>query len=499
MKQYITTAIPYVNGPPHIGHAMDYLLADVWARYQAQQGHEVRFSAGTDEHGTKVANIAAENQQSPQEFVDALVPEFQTMIEKMNVSVTDFVRTTNPDHVRRVQEIWRRLDAAGLIYRDTYTGWYCSGCEAFIAEAEAREADYVCANHQKPLDKIEEENYFLRVSKFTKQIREFAAHHIVPEFRGREILELICDGAQDVSISRPQEKLAWGIPVPGDESQTMYVWIDALSNYITALGYPDDDWSKGFWPANVEVIGKDILRFHAIIWPAILLGLGLELPETLLAHGFVNVDGTKMSKSLGNVIAPDQIIDKFGVDAFRYFFLRHIPTFDDGDYTEEKFLAAYNNELANDLGNLVSRTAKMVQRFANGSTSDPEHFSWDKSSLDKYMTEFRYDLALENIWGLVQHLNRYIDEKKPWELAKKDTIANTHNPVIESTFPVIARNEETKQSSELEGVMSYLVAGLRLLGDVLTPFLPDTATKITEIFGGESITTAPILFPKIEK
>lgn len=473
MKKYITTAIPYINARPHIGHAMDYLLADIWARWQKQQGNEVRFSAGTDEHGTKVEQKAAEAGVAPQEFVDELVPIFQELIKKLNASSTDFIRTTDSDHVARVQEIWKKLDEAGVIYKGTYEGWYCSGCEGFVTENEAKEMNYTCVDHQKPLEKLSEENYYLQVSKFSDQIREFIESAVVPKFRGKEMLDLIKDGAKDVSISRPKDKLSWGISVPGDDSQVMYVWVDALSNYITALGYPDDGWSSDFWPANVEVVGKDILRFHAIIWPAILLGLGLELPKTLLTHGFVNIDGAKMSKSVGNVIDPIEVIDEYGTDAFRYYFVRHIPTFEDGDFTTEKFLAAYNGELANDLGNLVSRTANMTERFADGSTAASEKFSWDTSNYEKNMTDFRFDLAIGNVWELVQGLNRYIDEKKPWEIAKDES-----------------------RKADLAEAMSYLIAGMRKVTELLIPFLPDTAEKISETFGGEQVKSVEILFPK---
>lgn len=472
MKKYITSAIPYVNAKPHIGHAMDYLLADIWARYQTQQGNQVRYSAGTDEHGTKVEQKAREAGVSPQAYVDGLYKSFTNMIDQLNVSVTDFVRTTDADHQRRVQEIWQKLDTAGLIYKDTYEGWYCVGCESFVTETEAKNLDYICPSHQKPLERLSEENYYLKVSQFTEQIRRFNETAIVPAFRGKEILDLIKDGAKDVSISRPKEKLGWGIAVPGDDTQVMYVWVDALSNYITALGYPDKGWAADFWPAAVEVIGKDILRFHSIIWPAILLGLGLELPKKLLVHGFVNADGVKMSKSIGNVIDPTEIIDDYGVEAFRYFFARHIPTFEDGDFTWEKFEAAYNGELANDLGNLVSRTANMLERFREGSTHASEHFSWDKSSFDQHIAEFRFDFALESAWELVKHLNQYIDEQKPWQLAKN-------------------------QPSELDEALGYLVAGLRQLSQLLEPFLPATAAKINDIFGGEKLGKSEILFPKI--
>ncbi|GHU09023.1 methionine--tRNA ligase [Alphaproteobacteria bacterium] len=474
MKKYITTAIPYVNARPHIGHAMDYLLADIWARYQIGQGNEVRYSAGTDEHGTKVAQKAAENGVTPQEYVDGLYKSFTDMMDKLNVSRTDFVRTTDPDHQRRVQEIWRRLDAAGLIYKDTYEGWYCVGCEGFVTETEAKEMNYVCKDHQKPLERLSEENYYLKVSKFTNEIREFNKTAIVPAFRGKEILDLVKDGAQDVSISRPKEKLAWGIPVPGDDTQVMYVWIDALSNYITALGYPDENWSVDFWPADVEVIGKDILRFHSVIWPAILLGLGLELPKKLLVHGFVNADGVKMSKSIGNVIDPMEIIDDYGVEAFRYFFARHIPTFDDGDFTWEKFENAYNGELANDLGNLVSRTASMIKRYTDGTLSTSEQFKYDSTEYDKAMEKFQFNLAIETAWSLVQDLNRYIEENKPWELAKAD-------------------------AKRLSEVLDYLTSGLLKVSTLLHPFIPTTADTIRKTFSGDKVGEISILFPKVYK
>ncbi|MDR2524204.1 MAG: methionine--tRNA ligase [Candidatus Nomurabacteria bacterium] len=475
MKKYITTAIPYLNARPHIGHAMDYLLADVWARHETIGGHEVRMSAGADEHGTKVEQKAREAGVSPQQFVDDLAPTFRVMIAKLNVGVTDYVRTSDPEHARRCQEIWRRLDAAGVIYKSKYQGWYCSGCESFVTETEARAMDYQCPDHQKPLEKVSEENYYLRVSKFTDQIREFVRTAVVPEFRGREILELIKDGAQDVSISRPLEKLAWGVPVPDDDAQVMYVWVDALSNYITALSYPDDDFAADFWPAHVQVVGKDILRFHAIIWPAMLLALGLKLPRTLLAHGFINVDNTKMSKSLGNVVDPIELVEQYGVDAVRYFFLRHIPTFEDGDYTTEKFIAAYNGELANDLGNLVSRLANMIDKYDVPSAwrDSQSRIAAEVAEFHKFMKKFEYHRALETIWTAVQSCNRYIDETKPWALAKTD-------------------------SAEMAQVLNVLWGDIMIIQALLTPFLPDAAAKIRAVFDGDTVQPAPILFPKVD-
>ncbi len=474
MKKYNTTAIPYANATPHIGTAMDYLYGDILLRYYTSQDHDALLSIGTDEHGTKIEQKAIDNNITPQELVDSLQPEFQKMRTALNLDFNHIVnvRTTDPDHVRRVQDIWTKLDEAGVIYKSTYEGWYCSGCESFIPENEAKELNYVCPDHNKPLEKLSEDNYYLKVSQFTDQIREFAANSVVPSWRGKEILELIKDGAQDVSISRPKDKLSWGISVPGDNTQVMYVWIDALSNYITALGYPDSDWQKDFWPANVEIVGKDILRFHAIIWPAMLLALGLELPEKLLVHGFVNVGGSKMSKSIGNVVSPLEIIENYGTDAFRYYFARHIPTFDDGDFTWEKFEAAYNGELANNLGNLVSRTTNMIKKYCDGNIPEITQ-NFGSLSYKSHIEDFKLYLALGEVFLIATGCNEDIDEDKPWEIYKND------------------------DKDKLEEVLGSYVARLVELSDMLQPFLPETAKKIREIFGGDKLPDEiPMLFPK---
>jgi methionyl-tRNA synthetase len=468
-KAYITTAIPYVNARPHIGHAMDYLLADIWARSHGG----ARFSAGLDEHGTKIETKAASEHKSPQAFVDELAPVFKELLKKMNISNTDFIRTTDPKHVERAREIWRKLDAAGVIYKGTYEGWYCAGCEGFVTEEEARKTNYTCPDHHQSLEKVSEENYYLRVSRFTDEIREFAKNNIVPAWRGKEILELVKDGAKDVSISRPVEKLKWGIPVPGDESHVMYVWIDALSNYLTTLGYPDESIAD-YWPADVQVVGKDILRFHAIIWPAMLLALGLELPRKMLVHGWVLTRGDKMSKSLGNVVDPIAMVDEFGTDAFRYFFARHIPTFDDGDFTREKFVEVYTSELANNLGNLVSRVANMIEKYLGGTVGKSAEFSFDRAGYDKYMNDFRFDLALGEVMRLAGELNGYVDENKPWALAKSAPKKNA-------------------------AVLAYLAAGLREVAELLAPFLPATAARIAKVFNAPKIAKLDeVLFPRVD-
>ena len=307
---YITTAIPYVNGTPHIGNALDYLLADIWTRYKMQNGRAVRFQVGTDEHGNKIAAKAAEAGLTPQQYTDQTYKNFESLMKKIGASYTDFIRTTDPHHVASVQYIWQQLQP--YIYKASYEGWYCLGHEAFFTDKEVEATAGICPDHQTPYEKVSEENYYLKASAFSDKVREAietGRMKIVPEFRKNEFLELMKDGLKDVSISRPKKTLSWGVPVPGDPTQVMYVWLDALSNYITVLGYPDDATWQQFWPADVQVIGKDILRFHAGIWPPMLLGLGLPLPKKLLVHGFVNVGGAKMSKTDGNVSDPNESID----------------------------------------------------------------------------------------------------------------------------------------------------------------------------------------------
>lgn len=503
-KYYLTTAIPYANAAPHIGTAMDYLYGDTLLRYQLLRGNDAKMSIGTDEHGTKVEHKAADQGKTPQQFVDDLQPEFQKMRGALDLNFgvpiaeigqplakQDFnahniinVRTSDPEHARRVQAIWQKLVDAGVIYKSTYEGWYCDGCEAFVTETEAHDNNYICPDHKKPYEKLSEENYYLKVSKFTDQIREFVKDAVVPEFRGKELLGLLKDGARDVSISRPVDKLKWGIPVPGDESQVMYVWIDALSNYLTALGYPDDNWHKDFWPANVEIVGKDILRFHAIIWPAMLLALGLPLPKKLMVHGFINVAGNKMSKSIGNVVSPLEIIDNYGVDAFRYYFTSHVPTFEDGDFTWEKFEAAYNGELANDLGNLVARVAAMMHKYFDGSLSFVDEDNELKDQAETLLGNCKVAMdgldlnaAITAIMDYVHELNQYIEQSAPWKVAK-----------IEA---------EGARYARLVEIFSTLVNGLLLVAKYLSPFLPETSEKIHHAFGGSELPAKmPIMFPK---
>ncbi len=479
-KLYITTAIPYVNGTPHIGNALDYLLADIWTRYQKQNGHEVRFQVGTDEHGNKIAAKAAEQGLAPKAFTDTMYVNFENLMKKVGAQYTDFVRTTDDHHVQAVQYIWKQLEP--YIYKGTYSGWYCIGHEAFFTDKEVQATGGVCPDHQAPYQQVSESNYFFKTSAFTDKIKEAINNgtmQIVPEYRKNEFLELIKDGLADVSISRPKKSLTWGIPVPNDPEQIMYVWLDALANYITVIGYPDRPAEyQAFWPADVQVIGKDILRFHAGIWPAMLMGIGLPLPKKLLAHGFINIGGAKISKSVGNVVDPNEIIDQYGLDAFRYFFSRHIPTQDDGDFTWEKFENAYNGELGNDLGNLISRVAGMITRYQAGVIGASEQTEHDMTAYHQAMESLEFNKAIDEVWNMVRSLNQYIDNVKPWEIAKnvgKDAEAESH----------------------LSEVLAHCAGALIQIGDLLVPFMPGTALAIHDTF--ESGVVKPldsVLFPK---
>lgn len=477
---YITTAIPYVNGKPHIGNALDYLLADIWTRYQMQNGKAVRFQVGTDEHGNKIAAKAAEEGLSPQAYTDKMVVPFKDLMVKVGAGYTDFVRTTDNHHVAAVQWIWQKLEP--YIYKGSYEGWYCTGHEAFFTDKEVESTEGVCPDHQKPFERVSEDNYYLKASAFTDQIREAIEKNkmkIVPEFRKKEFLELIKDGIKDVSISRPKKSLTWGIPVPGDPDQVMYVWLDALANYITVIGYPDIEGWQDFWPAEVEVIGKDILRFHAGIWPAMLLGLGIDLPRSLLVHGHVNVGGAKMSKSVGNVVDPNEVIDGYGVDAFRYFFARHIPTLDDGDFTWEKFETAYNTELGNDLGNLVQRVSAMITRYQAGVIGDAPQTEHDMKPYRDAMDDLKFNEAIDEVWVNVRNLNQYLESVKPWEVAKN-------------------RDSDKEAEEHLSEILATAVGTLLQVADLLVPFLPDTSKYIHDMFeSGVIKDQGRMLFPKI--
>ncbi|HSW36777.1 MAG TPA: methionine--tRNA ligase [Candidatus Saccharimonadales bacterium] len=477
---YVTTAIPYVNDKPHLGHAMEFVMADVLARRARQQGKQVIFSIGTDEHGGKIAEKAAELKVKPEQLSDQMSLEFKELAKNLSLSNDRFIRTTDEAHEQRAQIIWKAL--ASDIYKANYVGWYCTGDEEFFTETVVKENKGVCPDHNRPYEKLEEENYFFKLSAYTDAVREAvekASFAVVPDTRRNEILSVLKEGLDDISISRPKDKIGWGIPVPDDPTQVMYVWFEALMNYITVLGYPENKDFKDFWPADVQVIGKGILRFHAAIWPAMLLALKLPLPKQLYVHGYITVAGKKMSKSLGNAISPDEVIGKYGSEAFRYYFLRHIPSYSDGDFTWETFDAAYNNELANELGNAVQRTMVMVQKYQNGLIGDIPPAEHDMAQYEEALDQCRFDRALDEVWEQVRGLNQYIDEEKPWEIAK----------------PAAAGGDE----EHLREVLAYQCSNLLEIADLLTPFMPDTAAKIQGIFKEGII--RPIegtLFPKQE-
>lgn len=475
-KFYVATAIPYVNAAPHIGNGLDFTLADVLARSYRTQGYDVFYQTGVDEHGTKIAQKAAESGKTPQQYTDEIVPLWQDFYKKLNITPTAFVRTTSPEHQKAAQTVWQRL--ANHIYKGKYEGWYCVGCESFVTDQQAADNNGICPDHQKPYERLSEENYYFKLSAFGEQIRQALVAgelKIVPEFRQKEILNLVKSGLQDISISRPTKHLSWGVPVPADQTQVMYVWFEALINYISILGYPDGANFSKFWPADVQIIGKDILRFHAAIWPAMLMGLDLPLPKVLLVHGFVLSGGSKMSKTVGNVINPVEIIDTYGADAFRYYFLRHVPTVEDGDFTWEKFEKSYNNELGNELGNLVQRVAAMINRYQNGVIGDLPTAKHDTKGFYDEFNQFKFDRALDTIWVMIRNLNIYLEEVKPWELAK-----------------------DPSNADHLQEVLAYSAGSLSQIADLLEPFLPITSETIKHVFAGGQVTPYQgVLFPKI--
>ena len=476
MNYYVTTSIPYVNGDPHIGFGLELVMADVLARSARKQGRPTIFSTGSDEHGQKIADKAAELKITPKALADQQSQKFRDLGKLLNISADRFIRTTDKGHEQRAAIIWKQLEKD--IYKSKYIGLYCVGCEEFVTEAVAKANENTCPIHKKPYERVEEENYFFKLSKYAEQVRaaiQAGTFEVVPVSRRNEILQLIADGLEDISISRPAAKLTWGVPVPGDKNQVMYVWFEALMNYLTVLGYPEHDDYKKFWPANVQVIGKDITRFHAAIWPGMLLAMGLPLPEKLYAHGFINIAGGKMSKSLGNVISPDEIVKRYSTDVFRYYVLRHIPSYEDGDFSWELLERAYNNELANELGNAVQRTAAMITKYQKGIIGDIPPEAHDKAQYLEAIEACRFDRALDLVWEQVRGLNQYIDETKPWAIAKEG------------------------DSEHLKEVLAYQASSLVQIADLLEPFMPETAARIKHVF--EEGVIRPIegtLFPKHE-
>ncbi len=477
MNYYVTTSIPYVNAPPHIGFALELIMADVLARSARAQGKPVIFSTGTDEHGGKIEEKAAEKGVSPKEYADSISQLFRDLGKTLNISNDRFVRTTDPGHEQRAQLIWKAISKD--IYKGKYEGWYCTGDEAFFPEKTVKENNGVCPAHNRAYERIEEENYFFKLSAYSQQILEAIESEqfeVIPATRRNEVINIIKDGLEDISISRPKANITWGVPVPGDKDQVMYVWFEALMNYLTVLGYPEHDDFKKFWPANVQVIGKDILRFHAAIWPGILLALGQPLPKKLFVHAFINAEGgVKMSKSLGNVVEPTPIVDEYSADVLRYYLLRHMPSYEDGDFSHSKLLEVYNSELANELGNGVQRVMSMIKQYQNGIIGQIPDARHDVAPYWEAMENCRFDRALEEVWDQVRGVNQHIEETKPWEINK---LGNTDH---------------------LREVLAYQVGSLLEIADLLAPFMPETAEKIKYIFAeGYVRPLEATLFPKKE-
>jgi methionyl-tRNA synthetase len=507
-KYYITTAIPYVNAPPHVGHALEFLQTDCLARFHRSLGKDVFFLTGTDENAQKNVLAAEKKEMGVQELVDKNTSIFKKTIDKLRISYNDFIRTTDKKrHWPGAKKIWEDCVKSGDIYKKSYEGLYCVGCEAFVTEKDL--VDGACPEHKKPPEKVTEENYFFRLSKYQEKLEKLIETDklkIIPETRKNEILSFIRSGLEDFSVSRPKERMkGWGIPVPDDPSQMIYVWFDALINYISGLGYgTDGELFEKYWPADLHVIGKGIIRFHAIYWPAMLLSAGLELPKSIFVHGYVTVDGQKLSKSLGNVVDPNEMVDKYGLDSFRYFILREIPPFSDGDFSEKVLVERTNNELVANIGNFIYRTLSFIHRYFDGEVPEPLEYTAEDKYLIKKMEQYPKSIKenLENIEiksGLVKILelssegNKYFQDNKPWKLVKED--------------------------KERCGTVLYLCANLcRELSILLYPYLPGSCRKLwsqlnlggrpegdiwdkaseIEIVSGHKIKKPEILFEKIE-
>jgi methionyl-tRNA synthetase len=451
-KFYITTAIDYVNASPHIGTAYEKIAADFLARSRRLAGFDVRFVMGNDEHSVNVAREAAARGLAPVAYCDQMEGRFRSVWEHLNISFDDFIRTTQPRHHRAVQALFAAVHAAGDIYKGTYKGYYCDSCEAFLQEKDL--VDGKCPFHKREPRWLEEENYFFALSRFTEPLRQHILDHpefVQPEIRRNEVLRVVEGGLDDISVSR--SGVDWGIPLPLDPKHVVYVWFDALINYISALGWPDDPAGlmRRYWPCDMHVIGKDITRFHCLIWPAMLMSAGIPLPRTVWGHGFVSVNGEKLSKSLGNVIDPEVVTGRFGVDGFRYLFLREVPFNRDGDFSWSTYSDRYNADLANDLGNLLARTLAMVQRYLDGSVprldASAPRDAGDGELLDALaagVRDYRAHLetssihsALAATWTCIQAANRYVDVQKPWVLAKRSEDRERLDAVLRNLLEVL--------------------------------------------------------------
>lgn len=474
-KFYVTTPIYYVNDVPHLGHAYTTIAADVIARYKRLKGYEVFFLTGTDEHGQKIEKAAKAKGISPKELADSVVVNFKKLWERFNISYDHFIRTTDDYHERVVQEIFQRLYEKGDIYLGEYEGWYCTPCESFWSKSQLIEGK-CCPDCGRPVERLKEKSYFFRLSTYQDKLLKFYEDNpdfVMPEFRMNEVKAFVKQGLEDISISRTTFR--WGIPVPFDNEHVIYVWFDALFNYVSGIGYStDQEKFEKFWPADLHIIGKDILRFHAIYWPAFLMAAGIEPPKRVFAHGWWTVEGRKMSKSLRNVVDPNRLIDAYGADAVRYFLMREVPFGLDGDFSHKALAHRINGDLANDLGNLLYRVLTMTIKYSDGVVPEPtEDRDRELENLckkmiedvDRYLDKQAFNRALESIWEVIRAANKYVDVKAPWSLYKEN------------------------KREELGNVLYNLLETLRLVAVLLYPFMPVKMDEMLSQLGVESTPT----------
>lgn len=468
---YITTTLPYVNASPHIGFALEIAQADAIARYRRLQGDEVFFNTGTDEHGLKIYRKAQEAHEDPQAYTDKHAQRFDDLKAALNLSYNAFIRTTDPAHKAAAQEFWKRCEAAGDIYKKNYKVKYCVGCE--LEKTESELADGKCPLHpDTALETIDEENYFFRFSKYQEpllKLYESQSDFVLPPHRLKEITEFVKSGLEDFSVSRLREKMPWGVPVPGDERQVMYVWFDALVNYISTLGWPSDEaMFKKFWP-GVQIAGKDNLRQQASMWQAMLLSAGLPNSKQILIHGFITSEGKKMSKSSGAVIDPFELAEKYGTDSLRYYLLAEIPPYEDGDFTIEKFEQRYNGDLANGLGNVISRVSTLLEKDAITVSIAPGSDKKLATAVSSAMERYQFNEALAVLWRELSRVDETLAESKPWEM------------------------ESAGEKKQVLEPVSQQILNIAVL---LQPFLPETAEYIMEQFSSSPVKKAKPLFPR---
>ncbi len=472
MTTYITTPIYYVNAQPHLGHAYTTIVADTYSRFRRLCGEKVRFQTGTDEHGDKIVKAAESENVQPREYVDRISALFRTTWPLLDVEPDHFIRTTDITHVAVVQEILQKVYDSGDIYFDEYTGLYCQGCERYLTEKEL--VDGNCPDHQKPPEEIAEKNYFFRMSRYQQQLIDHIQNNpdfITPERYRNEVLSFLSEPLEDLCISRPKSRLTWGIELPFDDKFVTYVWFDALINYLTGIGYPDGPDFADYWSVAEHVIAKDILKPHAIYWPTMLMAMGVPLYKKLHVHGYWNIDDTKMSKSIGNVVRPKELITDYGVDTIRYFTLREMSFGLDSSFSSEAIVARQNADLANDLGNLFSRATAMVRKYRQGKVPTPAKFTEADLELQaaaqtmvseyrQQMAEFLFHRGLQTVWEFVGMANRYIVTNEPWVLAKSRT-----------------------KAARLDTVLYNTLECLRLLTLVLQPVMPGAAKKMAQALG----------------